>query len=63
MPNTIKSGSRVLVVEGIHQGEKGKVTSVARRFDEDSGQSRKVVTFENEHGRRITTRLSWCREL
>lgn len=59
----IKSGSQVICVEGVHQGEKGKVTSVFRRYDEESVQMRKMVSFENERGRRITTRLSWCREI
>lgn len=62
MPTTIKSGSQVVCVEGIHQGEHGKVTTVARRYDEDSQQTTKMVTFETERGRRITTRLSFVRE-
>lgn len=63
MPTTIKSGSQVLCVEGPHQGERGKVTSVFRRFEEDDRTTRKLVSFENERGRRITTRLSWVREI
>lgn len=62
MPTTIKPGSWVICVEGPSQGERGKVTTVARRYDEDSQQTTKMVTFETERGRRITTRLSFVRE-
>ena len=63
MPTSIKPGSQVTVIEGADRGERGKVTSIARRYDEGSGQTTKMVTFENEEGRRVTTRLSWVREL
>jgi ribosomal protein L24 len=60
---TIKKGTRVIVVEGADQGEKGIVTSIFRRYDEDDRATRKMVSFENETGHRITTRLAWVREL
>ena len=63
MPTTIKPGSQVLCVEGSSQGERGKVTSVFRRYDEGSQQTHKLVTFENSDGKRVTTRLSFVREL
>lgn len=63
MPTTIKSGTQVLCVEGAHKGEHGTVTTVARRYDEDSQQTTKMVTFETDKGKRVTTRLSWVREV
>jgi ribosomal protein L24 len=60
---TIKKGVRVIAVEGADQGEKGIVSSVFRRYDEDDKATRKMVSFENETGHRITTRLAWVREL
>ncbi len=63
MPITIKPGSQVICVEGAEIGEKGKVTSVFRRYDEEDKTSRKVVSFENEWGKRVTTRLAWVRLL
>ncbi len=63
MPTTIKKGVRVLVVEGADIGEKGIVSSVFRRYDEDDRAARKMVSFETATGTRITTRLAWVREL
>lgn len=63
MTTKIQKGTRVIVVEGVEQGSKGVVTSVFRRYDEDSCAMRKVVTLEDEDGHRITTRLAWVREL
>jgi len=60
---TIKKGVKVIVVEGADQGEKGTVTSIFRRYDEDDRATRKMVSFEDETGHRITTRLAWVREL
>jgi ribosomal protein S4E len=63
MPSTIKKGTLVLVVEGADQGSKGKVTSIFRKYDEEDRATRKMVSFEDESGHRITTRLAWVREL
>ena len=60
---TIKKGTLVLVVEGAEQGSKGKVTSIARRYDEGDHAYRKMVTLTDQHGKRVTTRLAWTREL
>lgn len=61
MKTPIKAGSKVIVVEGMHQGETGVVTSLARQYDE--GSMRWNVWFDNDKGHKIKTRLSWIREL
>ena len=64
MPSTIKKGSKVLVVEGPQQGEKGIVSMVRRVYDEDSQITRWMVWAENlEGGEKIKTRLAWIREV
>jgi ribosomal protein S4E len=61
MSTMVKKGSTVLVVEGADQGEKGIVSSVFKRYDEEDKATRKMVSFENDDGKRVTTRLSWVR--
>ena len=60
---TIKKGTLVLVVEGADQGSKGKITSIFKRYDEEDRAHRKMVSFVDQHGKRVTTRLAWVREL
>lgn len=59
MPNTIKKGSKVIVVEGNHQGEQGTVTQLQRIFDADSKVMRWTVWING----RIKTRLNWVMEI
>lgn len=63
MPISIKPGSQVICVEGSEQGEKGIVTRIWRHYDPGSGQTRKLVCFENGAGKSVTTRLNFVREL
>lgn len=64
MPNTIKKGSKIVVVEGAKQGELGIVTKVAKKYDEADRIYRWTVWAESlDGGHRIKTRLSWVREL
>lgn len=59
MPNTIKKGSNVVVVEGPDQGYTGVVTQLQRIFDPDDKVTRWTVWI----GGKIKTRLSWVREI
>jgi|KBSMisStandDraft_5_1062788.scaffolds.fasta_scaffold28045_8 ribosomal protein L24 len=59
MPNKIKKGSTVVIVEGPQQGAQGKVTQLIRAFDADAKVMRWTVWINGK----IKTRLSWVREL
>lgn len=66
--DSIKRGSRVLVVEGPDKGEEGVVSSVVRKYDPGTstlGWRVKVEIPEKQDqaARVISTRLAWVREL
>lgn len=64
MPKTIKKGSKILVVEGPQQGQRGIVSQVRRVFDADSNMTRWTVWANDlDGGERIKTRLNWVREI
>ena len=64
MPQNITKGTKILVVEGPQQGQKGIVTRVQRVYSEDDHTMRKMVWADGiDGGERIKTRLAWVREL
>ena len=63
MPQDIKRGSKIVVVEGIQCGMEGTVTLVQREYDKDDRVTRWMVWADGQHGDRIKTRLSWVREV
>lgn len=64
MPSAIKKGTKILVVEGPQQGQKGIVTQLLRVFDEEDRVTRWTVWADGlDGGDRIKTRLNWVREI
>lgn len=69
MPNDLKKGTAVLVVEGVHRGKEGTVLNIWRGYDKETCTTGKRVEIELEEidqdGEKkvIQTRAAWAREI